>query len=158
MQNHTSSSEEVIYCSSFTLPLPYEKIQEIWACPDILVLRLNRVKLSQGKFNFFQEKNNNFVDFPLEGLDLTSIIKDPKFSTAPPIYDLYALTNHIGNVNRGHYTAFCMNYKNKNWYKFNDMTVTNLEVHNIVQNNAYVLFYKRRSCKWGGMMPLPYDR
>lgn len=51
------------------------------------------------------------VQYPLAGLDLTSYIPPPLFDkrappmTSPPkgsVYDLYAVTNHYGNLRSGH--------------------------------------------------------
>lgn len=41
---------------------------------------------------------------------------------APVLYDLYAVTNHIGGLGGGHYTAYCKN--SGDWYKFDDNYVT----------------------------------
>ena len=72
------------------------------------------------------------VQFPLESLDLSQYgtfkeapqpfhppltapnrrchaLQDP-----PPVYDLYAVANHIGQSGHGgHYTAFCKNYDSR---------------------------------------------
>lgn len=49
------------------------------------------------------------VDFPIKNLDLGPFIlhKDGK----PVIYDLFAVSNHYGNLGFGHYTAFALNWK-----------------------------------------------
>jgi ubiquitin carboxyl-terminal hydrolase 4/11/15 len=61
------------------------------------------------------------------------------------LYDLYAITNHYGNMGGGHYTAYCKNYKNNKWYDFDDSSVTEINEEDLVTNAAYVLFYKRRN-------------
>lgn len=55
-----------------------------------------------------QEKVNEYVDFPVEGLDLRPYILD-KSSGEPIYYDLYAVSNHYGSLNGGHYTAYGFN-------------------------------------------------
>ena len=35
------------------------------------------------------------------------------------VYDLYAIVNHFGNLNGGHYTAYAKN-PDGNWYDYND--------------------------------------
>lgn len=76
------------------------------------------------------------------------------------IYDLFAVCNHKGqNMANGHYTAYCKNPIDTRWYCFDDSTCTplfdpntpasninNTGSANIFTENAYILFYKRRSC------------
>ena len=45
--------------------------------------------------------------FPLPSL------QDP---SAPPLYDLYAVSQHSGGMGGGHYTAVCKNKIDKRWY------------------------------------------
>ena len=49
------------------------------------------------------------------------------------VYDLYAVSNHYGTMNGGHYTAMCQNAVNKMWYEFDDSQVTKLGRHSEVQ-------------------------
>jgi len=50
----------------------------------------------------------DFVDFPVNGLDLRPYVQDTS-STEPIYYDLYAVSNHYGSLNGGHYTAYGFN-------------------------------------------------
>ncbi len=59
------------------------------------------------------------------------------------MYDLFAVTNHFGSLNGGHYTAFGKNI-NDQWYNFNDSSVSSANKSNIVSEAAYLLFYRRR--------------
>ena len=88
-----------------------------------------------------KEKVSELVDFPLEGLDVSKYIKVN--SGESQMYDLFAVTNHFGSLNGGHYTAFGKNI-NGNWYNFNDSSVSNASTSNIVSEAAYLLFYRRR--------------
>ncbi len=40
------------------------------------------------------------------------------------MYDLYAVSNHFGNVGYGHYTAYGKNPDNNKWYNFDDSSVS----------------------------------
>ena len=64
------------------------------------------------------------------------------------IYDCYGVSNHFGNMGFGHYTAFCENPLDKNWYEFDDSSVRQVSKSNlnqtVVTNAAYNLFYRRR--------------
>ena len=59
-------------------------------------------------------------------------------------YDLYAVSNHSGSLNFGHYTAMCKNEISGKWYEYNDSSVHTCNMNEIVSENAYVLYYKRR--------------
>jgi len=61
------------------------------------------------------------------------------------IYDLYAVSNHYGSLNGGHYTAYCKNPVYNKWYEFDDSSVSSIDPGSAVSKAAYVLFYKRRS-------------
>ncbi|OQR68855.1 ubiquitin carboxyl-terminal hydrolase 15-like, partial [Tropilaelaps mercedesae] len=60
------------------------------------------------------------------------------------VYDLYAVCNHHGTMQTGHYTAFCKNPVNGLWYHYDDATVSTVtdETH-LITCDAYILFYQR---------------
>lgn len=61
------------------------------------------------------------------------------------VYDLYAICNHHGqDLQSGHYTAFCRNPYNAQWYCFDDTRVDEVNETNLVTSAAYMLFYQRR--------------
>ena len=61
------------------------------------------------------------------------------------IYDLYAVSNHYGNMGFGHYTAYGYNVEHKQWYDFDDSHVSPLgDPEQVVTEAAYNLFYRRR--------------
>jgi ubiquitin C-terminal hydrolase len=39
------------------------------------------------------------------------------------MYDLYAVSNHYGSLNGGHYTAMCKNPVAGSWFEFDDTSV-----------------------------------
>lgn len=59
-------------------------------------------------------------------------------------YDLYAVSQHIGGLGGGHYTAVVKNMKDHKWYSFNDSVVAEADPRTAVTPQAYVLFYSRR--------------
>ena len=61
------------------------------------------------------------------------------------LYDLFAISNHYGDVGYGHYTAFSKNHFDNNWYQFDDSRISQETPLNIVTDAAYLLFYKRKS-------------
>jgi len=80
------------------------------------------------------------VDFPLIDMDLGAYLGPGKSA----VYDLYAVSNHIGGISGGHYTAFVLNKTDHNWYELDDSRCSSLDVVNVVTPNAYLLFYSLR--------------
>lgn len=63
----------------------------------------------------------------------------------PLFYDLYAVSNHFGSANCGHYTAFGKNAKSGEWYNFDDSSVSGVSAESVIGSSAaYILFYERR--------------
>ena len=81
----------------------------------------------------------------MEGLDLRPyVLSDGGDGSNSLIYDLYAISNHFGSLNGGHYTAYCKNPLDKRWYEFDDSDVSKMDPSNTCTKAAYVLFYRRR--------------
>lgn len=104
--------------------------------PKVLVLHLKRFS-EPGRVK--TSKLSTFVNFPLKELDLTEFASD---NSATAMYNLYAVSNHIGTTVGGHYTAYCRNPALGEWYCYNDSRVTPLSSSNVRSSEAYVLFYE----------------
>jgi ubiquitin carboxyl-terminal hydrolase 4/11 len=154
----TLPSTETYYCAHCKQHLAPLKKMDIWSCPDVLVIHLKRFQYTQGTYHVHRDKITETIDFPIDGLDLRAFVKGPIDESAPPVYDLYAVSHHSGSLYGGHYTAVCRNPKNNKWYNYNDSSVSETTPESAVSGQAYVLFYKRRtgSLKWGGIVP--FDR
>ena len=62
-----------------------------------------------------------------------------------PLYDLYGVSNHHGSGHgNGHYTSFCKNPHDKDWYLFNDSTVSRAREEDIASPASYVLFFRKQ--------------
>ena len=70
------------------------------------------------------EKNGALVKYPIEGLDMRPYVLGLKNEPNPVYYDLYAVSNHYGSLNGGHYTAYCLNSIQNRWYDFDDSRVS----------------------------------
>lgn len=131
---------------------------EIFSAPRILIIHLKRFKNNRN----IKTKINLKIQYPLENLDLTDYIlenllpeellerKDVKSNEnskkTPILYDLYGVINHHGsNLSCGHYTAICRNSCDLKWYKFDDKLVYEIGESQVCNNDAYVLFYRRRT-------------
>jgi len=105
--------------------------------PPYLAIHLKRFRSSTCA------KIGEFVDFPLQGLDLSKYLLHCGDDEENPIYDCYAVCNHYENLDAGRYTAFSLNDDGV-WYCYDDECVTRIASRNIVSPAAYVLYYRRR--------------
>ena len=90
-------------------------------------------------------KLDQYVDFPKNGLNLSICYSHT--ASPPPniIYDLIAVSNHMGSIHGGHYTAYARQRVGEPWYLFDDRIVTRVyDDRNVVSRNAYILVYIRR--------------
>jgi len=125
-------------CQAHRLAL---KRMEVWTCPPVLIIHLKRFQYT----HVFRDKICTKVNFPVVGLDLSSHVSEGN-TAIPPIYDLYAVSNHTGTLGSGHYTAYVRNPITKTWFKLDDNTATKVDnVENIITDSAYMLFYINRA-------------
>jgi ubiquitin carboxyl-terminal hydrolase 4/11/15 len=87
---------------------------ELWRTPDILVMHLKRFSSSAMR----RDKLDVMVDFPVEGLDLSSRVVESQ-EGKQEIYDLIAVDDHWGSLGGGHYTAFAKSFVDGEWYEYN---------------------------------------
>ncbi|XP_054877560.1 ubiquitin carboxyl-terminal hydrolase 31 [Poeciliopsis prolifica] len=133
----------------------------LWTLPDVLILHLKRFRQEGDR----RVKMQNMVRFPLMGMDMAPhVVKRSQSSWSLPshwspwrrsyglgrnpddyLYDLYAVCNHHGNMHGGHYTAYCKNSVDGQWYCFDDSEVTPISDDAVCQQTAYILFYQRRT-------------
>ncbi|TEA38890.1 hypothetical protein DBR06_SOUSAS610271 [Sousa chinensis] len=149
----------------------------LWTLPDVLIIHLKRFRQEGDK----RMKLQNMVKFPLTGLDMTPhVVKRSQSSWSLPshwspwrrpyglgrdpedyIYDLYAVCNHHGTMQGGHYTGLqrerpgaCADDSSRHvllnsvdglWYCFDDSDVQQLSEDEVCTQTAYILFYQRRT-------------
>lgn len=116
---------------------------DLWSAPECLVIHLKRFGSNQ--LDGPIEKLDTFVHAPID-LDLTPWIQGP-IPAQGAQYKLYAVVNHSGSLAFGHYTAFAQvgDGDERQWYHFNDSTVTRADESEVVSKAAYILFYERIS-------------
>ncbi|XP_072239557.1 ubiquitin carboxyl-terminal hydrolase 43a [Leuresthes tenuis] len=140
----------------------------LWTLPDILILHLKRFRQVGERRN----KLSTLVRFPLTGLDMAPHVvkrsqsvknlhlgqsnsrKQPSGQHHQPadmnlpldyLYDLYAVCNHHGGMHGGHYTAYCRNSVDGQWYSYDDSSVDLVPEEEVCTRGAYILFYQRRN-------------
>ncbi|KAM7362211.1 ubiquitin specific protease 8 [Cochliomyia hominivorax] len=112
--------------------------------PPVLVIHLKRFYADTDSITPSYKKKQNYLRFPLENLNMSSYItiSESRRNTTKS-YELYAVSNHYGSMESGHYTAFCKSGTYGRWFKFDDQIVTPLDASNVVSSAAYILFYTR---------------
>jgi hypothetical protein len=143
---------DTIFCSTCKAHTAPTKKMDIWSAPDILILHLKRFQIIPGDAGFHRrEKITDFIQFPIEALDLSKYVKGPIQVNAnnasqgsPCLYDLHAVSHHMGGLGGGHYVATCKHPSNGKWYDCNDSSVSETTADSAVSASAYVLFYQRR--------------
>lgn len=118
------SEDNAWYCNRCKDLRQAAKTLEIWTLPDILIVHIKRF----GGNRNFRDKIDVFVDYPIEGLDMTNKI-GLKEDGKEYIYDLFAVDNHYGGLGGGHYTALAKNFYDGQWYDYNGMNEKNLQGH-----------------------------
>lgn len=108
------SENDAWYCPRCKEHRRASKKFELWKTPDILVMHLKRFSASRG----FRDKLDVFVDFPVEGLDMSGRVENPEPGESL-IYDLFAVDNHYGGLGGGHYTAYAKNFMSGEWNEYN---------------------------------------
>jgi ubiquitin carboxyl-terminal hydrolase 4/11/15 len=153
--------DDLWYCPQCKKHQHATKKFDLWKAPDILVVHLKRFSNSRT----LRDKIDALVDFPIDGLDLGDLIGERQVAKRlkaagihaeklglgnldePLIYDLFAVDEHMGGLGGGHYRAYASNHLTEQWYHFDDSYVTKARASDAVNANAYLLFYKRRTCR-----------
>lgn len=106
-----------------------------WSFPDVFIIHLNRLTDTG-------EKDTRTMSFPLKDLNLTRYVKG--YNKQSYVYDLYGVCEHYGDMFHGHYISkICLS--DGQWYTFNDLIITPLDENNVVDSNAYCLFYRKKN-------------
>ncbi|XP_072497158.1 ubiquitin carboxyl-terminal hydrolase 43 isoform X1 [Notamacropus eugenii] len=134
----------------------------LWTLPDILIIHLKRFCQVGERRN----KLSTLVKFPLFGLNMAPHVAKRNLSqehllnswptweqtsclsSSCPLdflYDLYAVCNHHGSMQGGHYTAYCRNSLDGQWYSYDDSTVEPVLEDEVSTRGAYILFYQKRN-------------
>jgi ubiquitin C-terminal hydrolase len=140
------TGNEQYYCGKCKTHRDSTKTLSVFRFPPVIVLHLKR-------FSPARRKMVTDVTFPMV-LDLKAYAT-PVAATADAAavgnaaaghkYELYAVSNHMGGVGGGHYTAHCRvggSGGSTNWHTFNDSHVSATS-GSLGGPSAYVLFYRR---------------
>ncbi|KAG8145063.1 hypothetical protein E2320_013441 [Naja naja] len=107
--------------------------------PKMVIFHLKRFDC-QGSY---KKKLKTDIYYPLNNLDLSPYIY-PLFRKNPK-YNLFAVVNHFGDLDGGHYTAFCRHTLSQNWYNFDDAQINEIPESSVQTSAAYLLFYSSQA-------------
>uniref|UniRef100_A0A8C0UKY9 Ubiquitin carboxyl-terminal hydrolase 42-like n=1 Tax=Cyanistes caeruleus TaxID=156563 RepID=A0A8C0UKY9_CYACU len=110
------------------------KVVTVHRAPRVLTLCLERADQWTGT------KISKFVEYP-EYLDLRPYMSDR--AGEPLLCSLYAIVVHSGDTClEGHFLCYTK-ASNGLWYKMDDESVDNCDIHTVLGQQAYLLFYAR---------------
>ena len=127
------------YCDKCKKRVMASKQIELFYLPRILCICLTRF-IKQGRY-YGYTKNTKLVEFPIENLNMAKYMCGPDKNYSK--YDLFAVSQHYGEMGGGHYTAVCRNIDGY-WYEYDDNSCNRINQGNVVTRAAYVLFYRRK--------------
>ncbi|CAF3214885.1 unnamed protein product [Rotaria sp. Silwood2] len=121
---------------------PATKQLQFKSLPRVVIIQLKRFSYANG----LRRKLDTLVDCPTDGLDLSELLSSLS-KNEKAIYDLIAVSNHIGSIYGGHYTAYAREKPSTDeWYEFNDSYVSTIySKDQIISKDAYLLFYIKRT-------------
>ncbi|XP_004639115.1 inactive ubiquitin carboxyl-terminal hydrolase 50 [Octodon degus] len=134
-QRDTLTWSNQIHCSFCETKQETAVRAGISKAPKIIIFHLKRFDI-QGQV---KRKLRTDIHYPLANLDLTPYVS-PVFRKHPS-YSLCAVVNHFGDLDSGHYTAFCKNSETQAWYSFDDTRVSEIPATSVQTTTAYLLFY-----------------
>ena len=121
---------------SITIDDTYKRRTLFWSLPNILIVNFQRFHGSNLR------KNHSLIDFPIDNCNLSKYVEG--YSPDSYKYDLFAICNHSGSMNGGHYTCM-VKTKNNNWYHINDNQVHGINANKLISNKSYCLFYRKKT-------------
>jgi len=139
-KKETLSKNDAWYCSKCKDFQQATKKLDLYRCPEILIIHLKRFVQRSAAY---REKISDFVDFPIKGLNLSQYVVASS-GDEDAIYDLYAVSNHMGGIHGGHYHAYARNHISNRWYLFDDSRTREVNINSVRSSAAYVLYYQRR--------------
>ncbi|KAJ3430369.1 ubiquitin carboxyl-terminal hydrolase [Anaeramoeba flamelloides] len=138
LQEEQLSDNNEWFCPSCKKHINAIKKISIWDLPEILIIQLKRFQNN----NFFRSKLQSLIDFPLV-LDISDYIND-NLNLSRFKYQLFAISNHDGAFNGGHYYSYCKNFKSDIWFKYNDSVISEItDLGSLKTESAYILLYQR---------------
>lgn len=150
---HLGSSAK-IKCSSCQSYQESTKQLTMKKLPVVASFHLKRFEHSSR----FHKKISSFISFP-QCLDMTPFMSSYRSKTNSSgstdkgfnsnvsnndnKYCLFAVVNHSGTIETGHYTAYIRQHRDQ-WFKCDDHLITRASVQDVLDSEGYLLFYHKQ--------------
>ncbi len=107
--------------------------------PPIIIVQLKRFP-----FDGTSRKVDTLIDYPYTDFDFE---RKKGYEDKKHLYDLIAVSMHSGSLASGHYTAFALHNRSRQWYYFNDRNYDPIDNVNafLRKSEAYLLIYAKKS-------------
>ncbi|XP_057194876.1 uncharacterized protein LOC130557253 isoform X3 [Triplophysa rosa] len=131
--------DQQIFCNDCQMFMDTEMSSSLQKVPLVLVLHLERFELDYDTMCCV--KNNSLVQIPAR-----LSVEEKADKTKKYCYDLYAMANHVGSLNGGHYYAVIKSFEDQQWHRFDDSSVEEIEKHDLdnhLSREACILLYKK---------------
>jgi ubiquitin C-terminal hydrolase len=112
-EEDTLNSRNKWKCQTCGQDVQAKKKIAIWRLPQCLIIHLKRFAADR--------KIDTEIEYPPE-LDLTEFVCGPHRNSGSLKYRLYAVSEHLGGLHGGHYTAHAK--VDEKWYLFDDSTAS----------------------------------
>lgn len=146
-QAETLDNDNAYRCGRCKRQVTARKRLSVFKAPNVATFQFKRFDADR----IFGGKITKFISYP-EDLDLRPYMSDT-LSQSPLKYQLNAVLVHIGHSSSsGHYYCFVKN-SNGFWYRMDDSVVSIVNKNNVLQQQAYVLFYTRKASDIKQMPP-----
>ena len=130
---NTLDNDNMWRCDECKVENNAQKEIKLWTLPSHLIIKFNR-------FDNMNMKITSTIEFPIDSLNMEPY--STNYFCNNTDYELYGVINHFGATNGGHYTSYCKNI-DKQWYHYNDDSVSEIDESKLITSAAYILFYKR---------------
>ncbi|CAF1545387.1 unnamed protein product, partial [Didymodactylos carnosus] len=135
----TLSDHDQWYCPKCKVLKNATKKFDLWLLPKVLIVQLKRFNYNR----YYRDKIDLFIDCPIHDLDLSQFVLN-RNEKQNAKYDLIAVSNHMGGLGGGHYTAHAKSFHDQKWHTFDDSCVSDIDEQNVVTKSAYVLVYQQQ--------------
>lgn len=98
--------------------------------PSVVSFHLKRFEHSA----LIDRKISSFIQFPVE-FDMTPFMSEKKNAYGDFRFSLYAVVNHVGTIDTGHYTAYVRHQKDT-WVKCDDHVITMASLKQVLDSEG----------------------
>ncbi|RDW37358.1 hypothetical protein B0I73DRAFT_135599 [Yarrowia lipolytica] len=132
LDKYTAPEQMEYFCENCKSHESVSKTLALKKPPVVLSFQLKRFQHTGSS----SSKIDTHVEFPLY-LDMSPYTCSQESGL---VYELYAVVCHHGSLNTGHYTCMVKG-RDMHWYNFDDVTITRVDVQQVLAARAYLLFY-----------------